>query len=154
MPSAASATSRPPVLTARGREVLQARLDAARRRLERVTEELGNERDEAQLDERRQLQEQIDELAPVLRNAVSPADVVDDPTIVEIGDEVEVEFADGSRETFLIVHPLEAGIDEHRTSSDAPLATAVLGHREGDRVTVDSPAGDYDCTIRRRERIA
>lgn len=154
MTSAASATSRPPVLTTRGREVLQARLDAARRRLERVTEELGNERDEALLDERRQLQEQIDELAPVLRNAVSPADVVDDPTIVEIGDEVEVEFADGDRETFLIVHPLEAGIDEHRTSSDAPLATAVLGHREGDRVTVDSPAGDYDCTIRRRERIA
>lgn len=143
----------PLVLTADGRELLQARLDGARRRLERVDEELAVERDEALLTERRQLAQQIDELVPVLRDAVAPGDVVDDPTIVELGDEVEFRFPDGSLETFLVVHPLEAGLDEHRTSADAPLARAVLGHREGDRVTVTSPAGVYHGVIVRRERI-
>lgn len=147
-----STTSIPPVLTTEGREVLQARLDGAYRRLERIDEELGNERDESLIAERRQLRQQIDELAPLLRDAVSPADVIDDPTIVELGDEVEVEFPDGSRETFLVVHPMEAGIDEQRTSAEAPVANAVLGHREGDRVTVTSPAGVYHCTIVRRSR--
>ncbi len=143
----------PLVLTADGRQMLQARLDGARRRLERVDQELAVERDEALLTERRQLQQQIDELVPVLRDAVAPGDVADDPTIVELGDEVEFRFPDGSRETFLVVHPLEAGIDEHRTSAEAPLARAVLGHREGDRVTVTSPAGVYHGEIVRRERI-
>lgn len=147
-----STTSIPLVLTAKGREVLQARLDGALRRLERIEDELRNERDESLIAEQRQLRQQVDELGPVLRDAVSPSEVIDDPTIVELGDEVEVEFPDGSRERFLVVHPLEAGIDEQRTSAEAPVADAVLGHREGDRVTVTSPAGVYHCTIRRRRR--
>lgn len=146
-------TNIPLVLTTSGRAWIQARLDRASGRLERIDEELHNERSEELVTERGQLLEQIEELGQLLRDAVAPADVVDDPTIVEIGDEVEVEFEDGSTETFLIVHPVEAGMDEHRTSADAPLATAVLGHRPGDHVTVSSPAGDYTCTITGRERI-
>ena len=143
----------PTVLTTGGRAWIQARLDRAAERLDRVDDELANERTDELISERHQLTEQIDELTAILRDAVAPADVVDDPTIVEIGDEVEVEFPDGSRESFLIVHPVEAGMDEHRTSSDAPLASAVLGARPGDRVTVSSPAGVYSCTIVRRDRI-
>jgi transcription elongation factor GreA len=143
-----------PVLTAAGRAWLEARLQRATERLERVNDELANERTEELVNERTHLSEQIDELSVLLRDAVAPGQVADDPTIVEIGDEVEVEFDDGERETFLIVHPIEAGMDEHRTSSDAPLAQAVLGHRPGDRVTVASPAGAYECLLVRRERIA
>jgi transcription elongation factor GreA len=144
---------RPVVLTAAGRSWLQARLERASERLERVERELATERTDALIEERNQLGEQIDELSGLLREAVSPGDIVDDPTIVEIGDEVEVEFPDGSREAFLIVHPVEAGMDEQRTSAEAPLAQAVLGHRAGDRVTVTSPAGVYSCTIVGRDRL-
>ena len=143
----------PTVLTADGRAWIQARLDRASERLDRVDDELANERTDELIGERQQLIEQIEDLTALLHAAVAPADVIDDPTIVEIGDEVEVEFPDGSREAFLIVHPVEAGMDEHRTSSDAPLASAVLGARPGDRVTVNSPAGVYSCTIVRRDRI-
>jgi transcription elongation factor GreA len=144
---------RPVVLTSEGRAWLQARLDRASERLDRVEDELASERTEELVEERRQLTEQVDELTLLLRKAVAPADVIDDPMIVEIGDQIEVEFPDGTRESFLIVHPVEAGMDEQRTSAEAPLAQAVLGSRPGDRVTVTSPAGVYSCTIVGRYRI-
>lgn len=143
-----------PVLTAEGRTWLEARLGRINERIARIDEELANERTEELITERTQLKDQADELSVLLRDAVAPGQVVDDPTIVEVGDEVAVEFPDGDRETFVIVHPVEAGMDEHRTSSDAPLAQAVLGHRPGDRVTVTSPAGTYECEIVDRVRGA
>ena len=146
-------TTAAPVLTAAGRAWLEARCDRATDRLEAIAEELSNERTDELIAERRQLIEHIEELTAILHAALAPADVADDPSIVEIGDEVEVEFPDGSREAFLVVHPIEAGMDEHRTSYEAPLARAVMGHRPGDRVTVSSPAGVYNCTIVRRDRI-
>lgn len=142
-----------PVLTAPGREWVRGRLERAQERLDHIADELLNERTDQLIVERRQLREHVEELTQLLRVAVAPNDVADDPSIVELGDEVTVEFADGERETFLIVHPVEAGMDEHRTASDAPLAQAVLGHRAGDRITVASPAGGYDLTIIARDRI-
>ena len=153
MSSDTSPSSLPVVLTAAGREWLQARLERATTRLERVVSELETERADELLVEQAQLGEQVDELSQLLRNAVAPGDVTDDPSVVELGDEVEVEFPDGDRETFLVVHPAEAGLDEHRTSAESPLARAVLGARPGDEVTVTSPAGDYVATIVSRERI-
>ena len=141
------------VLTTAGRTWLEGRLERTLARLERVRSELQAERSDELIQELGQLREQSDELQSLLQRAVHPADVADDPTIVELGDEVEVEFPDGSRESFLVVHPVEAGMDEQRTSAEAPLARAVLGHRAGDRVTVTSPAGVYSCTIIGRQRI-
>ncbi len=142
-----------PVLTAPGRTWVTGRLERAQERLEHIADELLHERTDQLIAERRQLREHVEELTQLLRVAVAPGDVADDPTIVELGDEVIVEFADGERETFLIVHPVEAGMDEHRTASDAPLARAVLGRRVGDRITVDSPDGGYALTIIARDRI-
>ncbi|MFU8840803.1 MAG: GreA/GreB family elongation factor [Nitriliruptoraceae bacterium] len=147
-------TPRPPVvLTRDGRAWIEDRLARMRERLVDIDEDLAHERTEELVTDRERVREQLEELEVLLRDAVSPADVIDDPSIVELGDEVEVEFEDGEREAFLVVHPVEAGMDEHRTSSDAPLAKAVLGARPGDTVTVRSPAGDYTCTIVRRDRI-
>ncbi len=153
MSADATATRNPPVLTAEGRAWLQARHDRITDRLAQIDDELGNERTQQLVAEHQQLVEQVEALRHVLRDAVSPSEVRDDPSIVEVGDEVEVRFPDDSTETFLIVHPVEAGLDERRTSMDAPLAAAVLGARPGDRVTVSSPAGVYHCTIIRRDRL-
>jgi transcription elongation factor GreA len=141
------------VLTAAGRAWLQARHDRIAARLADIEIEQASERSEQLLAEHQRLAEQVTALEQVLRSAVSPAEVRDDPSIVEVGDEVEVRFPDGETERFLIVHPVEAGLDERRTSMHAPLAAAVLGRRPGDEVTVESPAGPYRCTIERRTRL-
>jgi transcription elongation factor GreA len=145
--------SDPVVLTAAGRAWLDSRLARALERRERIDDELRNERTEELISERGQLDSHIQELTALLRDAVAPADIIDDPSVIEIGDSVDLEFADGSRETFLIVHPVEAGMDEVRTSSDSPVARAVLGQRPGDSVTITTPGGDSQAKILGRDRI-
>jgi|SRR5690625_1741164 len=146
-------TSDPVVLTTQGRALLEERLARAQERRDQITDELRNERAEELISERNRLDQRIVELSQVLRTAVAPADIVDDPSLIEIGDQVEVRFDDGSTETFLIVHPIEAGLDELRTSSDSPLARAVLGHRPGDEVTLTTPQGEIKATVVGRDRI-
>ncbi len=153
MTSDAPARRDPVVLTTEGRGWIEARLERSTERRDRIDEELGNERTEELIAERAQLDTQIQDLTALLRDAVAPADIIDDPSVIEIGDEVEVEFPDGDRETFLIVHPVEAGMDDHRTSSDSPVASAVLGQRAGDTVTFTTPSGEHRCTIVGRDRI-
>jgi transcription elongation factor GreA len=153
MSTTSSSPQRAVVLTSDGRRWLRERLERAEHRLGRVDEDLAAERTDELLVEHHQLTEQIDELRAVLDRAVSPGEIDDDPTIVELGDEVDVRFADGDTETFLFVHPLEAAMDEHRTSAESPLAQAILGRRIGDEVTVSSPGGAYTCTITDRRRL-
>ena len=71
----------------------------------------------------------------------------EDPGIVELGDEVVVEFAAGDTERFLVVDPIEAPLDDLRISVESPLAQALVGRRVGEQVEVDAPAGPYQCRI-------
>ena len=71
----------------------------------------------------------------------------EDPDIVELGDEVMVEFAAGDTERFLVVDPIEAPLGDLRISVESPLAQALIGRRVGDQVEVDAPAGRYRCRI-------
>lgn len=91
-----ASTSTRPILTAEGRTWLQARHDRISARLADIDDELRSERTDQLIAEHQRLVEQVDALTRVLRNAVSPADVRDDPSIVEVGDEVEVRFPDGT----------------------------------------------------------
>jgi hypothetical protein len=69
------------------------------------------------------------------------------PGVVELGDEVSVEFAADETERFLLVDPVEAPLDDVRISVESPLAQAVLGRRVGEQVEVHAPAGRYRCRI-------
>ena len=72
----------------------------------------------------------------------------------QIGDWVTIRLEDGEQVHHLIVHPAEAGLDTNRISSDSPLATAILGKRVGDVVTIDAPSGTYEATIVESSRSA
>lgn len=62
---------------------------------------------------------------------------------VSLGDRITVAFlSDGDveiTEQFLLVHPFEAPLDQHRISATSPLGRAVLGRRVGDIVSFDAP---------------
>jgi transcription elongation GreA/GreB family factor len=74
------------------------------------------------------------------------------PGVVELGDEVLVEFAADEVERFLLVDPVEAPLDDVRISVESPLAKAVLGRRVGEQVEVDAPSGRYRCRILATDR--
>jgi transcription elongation factor GreA len=100
-----------------------------------------------------ELVQQLGQLTSALREAVSVADVAEDPSIVELGDEVEVELPDGTLRACCIVHPLEAPMAVERISVASPLARAVLGRRPGERATVTEPSGVYGVRVVSRRRL-
>jgi len=67
---------------------------------------------------------------------------------VSVGDEVEVEFPDGSTGRFVVAL---GGIADGRPVAEEPLARAVVGRRPGERVTVTAANGVYGATIVRRQ---
>jgi transcription elongation GreA/GreB family factor len=69
------------------------------------------------------------------------------PGIVELGDEVAVEFANDYTQRFLVVSPIEASLDDLNISVESPLGQALIGRRVGEQVEVDAPDGRYRCRI-------
>jgi transcription elongation factor GreA len=66
--------------------------------------------------------------------------------VVEIGATVEV-VRDGKPFQFVIVGTNEARPEEGFLSNESPLGAALLGKKVGDRVVVNSPAGEIEYRI-------
>jgi transcription elongation factor GreA len=141
------------VLTSAGRDRLENRLAVAMAELERLDARSTTPIDALEVrDTRARLQVRIASLRAFLQSARNPDDVSDDPSIIELGDEVEVVYEDGERERFVLVHPIEIAAEPGYVSVEAPLGRALLGRRIGDRVAVGAPGGDYDLEIVTRRR--
>lgn len=65
---------------------------------------------------------------------------------VGIGSKVVIKGGDGE-ETFTIVGSAEAAPREGRISNESPVGVALMGHRKGDKVVVDAPAGPIEYTV-------
>jgi len=67
---------------------------------------------------------------------------------VNIGSTVSLSYiGDDEEEEYKIVGSQEADPFQNRISNESPLAIALMGHKKGDVVTVDSPTGEYDVEI-------
>jgi regulator of nucleoside diphosphate kinase len=80
--------------------------------------------------------------AEVVPAAEIPADVVTVNSCVRLRD-----LDTGRQMEYTLVFPTDAGMVENRISVLAPIGTAVLGYRQGDRIDWQAPGG------RRRMRI-
>ena len=99
------------------------------------------EYDEAK-NEQAKLQEEIEDLQQILREAV----VVDDDDIsideVGIGSVVKLKFMDENEtEEFQIVGSIEADPDNGKISDDSPIGKASLKKKVGDIFDVETPGG-------------
>lgn len=70
-----------------------------------------------------------------------------DPNLVQVGDVVEIEDADGFVDTYTIVGAAEADPSTGRISNESPLGKAIMLKRPGDEVTVDAPDGQFKIKI-------
>lgn len=67
---------------------------------------------------------------------------------VTIGSTVNLSYVgDDEEEEYKIVGSQEADPFQNKISNESPLAQAILGHKKGEIVTVDSPTGEYDVEI-------
>jgi transcription elongation factor GreA len=97
--------------------------------------------------------EEIERLSFAIRSSVITTQMPDDPELVEVGDLVTFRCADGTVDSVLIVHPVEAPLDDVRVSYDAPIADAMLGHRVGETIVYTAPTGPVAATITRAVRL-
>lgn len=114
--------------------IIRAALDESEPNLELVQEHMRV------LAEHKRIEDFLDQTAA---SHIAP----DDPQLVEVGDTVTIRLEDGTEEAFVIVHAVEASVDDARISVESPLAKALLGRRVGENVEVAVPAGTYRCSI-------
>ena len=91
-----------------------------------------------------------------LENMLRYAEIIDDKhiekDIVSLGRKVSFkEIPDGDEETYTIVGSAEADPTEFKISNDSPIAKTILGHKVGDKVTIQTPGGSFDIEITRVE---
>lgn len=66
---------------------------------------------------------------------------------VQIGCTVSIQEDGSDPEVYTIVGAAEANPAAGRISNESPLGKALLGHKVGDRVQVDAPAGAFAVNI-------
>ena len=106
----------------------------------------NSEYDEAKT-EQGKLYSKIAELKALIENA-EIVEVTTDADVVGHGSYVKVrDMEDGFEEEYQIVGSQEANPMDGRISSDSPFGRSLLGHRVGETVVVEAPAGQLSFEI-------
>ena len=112
----------------------------------RSSKELGDLKENAQYIEAKEaqqkLEKKINELEQMIRNAV----IIDDKRIKKDNDEVQVGSTveiskDGEKKEFYIVGSNEANPQEGFISNESPIGQALVGSKEGDEISLETPKG-------------
>jgi len=131
-----------------GRLLLERRMQELERRIQIIRAAIDESEPHLELvEERMRLLSEHERIGSFLEQTATSHIAPDDPQLVEVGDTVTIRLEDGTEEAFVIVHPIEASVDDARISVESPLAKALLGRRVGDDVDVAVPNGTYRCSI-------
>lgn len=106
----------------------------------------NSEYDEAKI-EQGKLYSKIAEIQNLIDNAEVIERVVIDGTVA-LGSTVTVmDMAEGTEETYTIVGSQEADPMQGRISDDSPFGKGLVGHKLGETVTIEAPAGELKFRI-------
>jgi transcription elongation factor GreA len=67
--------------------------------------------------------------------------------VVQIGSKVTIKEGNYEAETFTIVGAAEANPREGKISNESPIGKAILTHKVGDTVKVETPGGTYNVKV-------
>ncbi|NWF70674.1 MAG: transcription elongation factor GreA [Chloroflexi bacterium] len=152
--------SEPVYLTPEGRDELQRELDellnvrrpALARKLKEAVAE-GDLRENANYHDAKEQQAFIEGRILHVENILRSAQIIqNDGTSeeVRVGSEVTiVEDGSSDEETYMIVGAAEANPRDGKISQRSPIGAALLGRRKGEKVRVQTPAGEVIFKIKR-----
>lgn len=102
---------------------------------------------DAAKDEQAQIESRIQTIEKMLENVEIIKDIPKD--VVGLGSTVAIKYMDDPDDTdeYKIVGSQEADPFEGKISNESPIAKALLNHKVGDIITVDSPNGSYEIEI-------
>jgi transcription elongation factor GreA len=93
------------------------------------------------------LEGRIQELERILGNVIIIPEEGLSREQVEVGSRVTVKEDDFPEETYHLVGPKEADPRNGRISHESPIGRALLGHKQGDTVTAQTPSGEIKLKI-------
>lgn len=93
------------------------------------------------------LEQRIAELERTLAEVEVVPDTGEAHTEVSLGCHVVIVDEEGEREEYVIVDHFEADPRLGRLSEASPVGHALLGHKAGDQVSVQTPAGERVLTL-------
>lgn len=147
------------VLTAEGRKKIEQELERLRTvDRKEVAERIRESKDFGELSENSEYEDaknqqafvegRILELKRVLHNALVIEDDEVTTDVVGIGSKVKVRDMDTKDEwVYTIVGSIEADPAEDRISNESPVGEALMDKKAGDRLSVDTPAGEMHLKI-------
>ncbi len=97
------------------------------------------------------LEGRILELDEILTNAAIIDEMEKGSDMVRIGNTVTVKEGNYPEETYFLVGPKEADPMQGRISHESPIGKALLDHKVGDVVSVNSPGGELKLKITKIE---
>ena len=110
---------------------------------------------DAAKDEQRDIEARIEELEKILKNAEVVVEEEVDLDKINIGCNVKVLDVEESEEIeFHIVGSQEANSLENKISNESPVGKALIGHRVGETVVIETMAGAFSYKILGIERAA
>jgi len=89
----------------------------------------------------------IQELERILKNVVLIEENGLRRDRVDVGAHVTIQEDDFPTETYFMVGPQEANPRQGKISHESPIGRALLGHKRGDVVTVETPNGTLQLKI-------
>ena len=111
-----------------------------------VARGFGDLSENAEYDEAKNEQSRLEMEIAEQEAAIRTAIVIDDENVstdsVNVGTNVRVEYVDdGDTEDYALVGAHESDPMNNRISNECPVGAALLGHKVGETVTVESPDG-------------
>lgn len=112
----------------------------------------GDLSENAEYDAAKEAQGMLEMKIAKLKELVASARIIDDSKLnteeVQLLNKVTIKnVTNGMQMSYTIVTESEANLKEMKISSTTPIAKALMGHRVGDRVKVQVPAGVMDFEI-------
>ncbi|RME87423.1 MAG: transcription elongation factor GreA [Anaerolineae bacterium] len=93
------------------------------------------------------LEGRIQELEYLLKNAIIIEEMEQEKGVVSLGSYVTLQEEDFPPETYQVVGVKEADPRNGKISHESPIGSALLGHKEGDVVEVQTPGGKIRLKI-------
>lgn len=120
----------------------------------REARSFGDLSENAEYDEAKNEQAEVESRINTIINQLKYARVIDDSEItvdsVGLGITAVIrEVGEEDEETYSIVTTTEADPDNGKISQDSPVGKALIGHKVGEIVTVETPVGKVDFEILR-----
>lgn len=110
---------------------------------------LGDLSENAEYSSARENQARLEARIKEIEYTLEHATIIENSSngVISVGSKVTIKYDEDDTEEYTIVGTNEADPFSNKVSNESPIAKAVIGKKEGDKVSVESPNGSFDVEI-------